>query len=351
MCNTVIAQNIFLFSKLAYGEREYPLFIFQGGIHTLDKKDIVFGPVPSRRLGRSIGVNNIPPKSCDYSCIYCQLGRTPHMSTDRKEFYPVSWIEEAVCDKLSQIVTSGDAADYLTFVSDGEPTLDINIGNEIRAISGKGLPVAVITNASLLWQKEVREDLMAADLVSVKVDAAYPAVWRRIDRPCKDLSLEKIFDGIRTFANDFEGKLITETMLVRGVNDDAAHLQEVAEFISGLGADTSYISIPIRPPAESRALPPDEHAVARAYSIFSKQLSDVEYLIGYEGDSFSSTGDTLADICAITSVHPMKREAVGRLLENAGLGWDSLDTLIENGTLVTTSYRGDTFYVRGFKKE
>ena len=129
---------------------------------------IVFGPVPSRRLGRSIGINNIPPKICSYSCIYCQIGRSQQMLINRKEFFTPLEILDKVNKKIQETENHGMAVDYLTFVSDGEPTLDINLGQEIELIKSTGVKIAVISNASLIWREKVQQDLSKADLVSLK---------------------------------------------------------------------------------------------------------------------------------------------------------------------------------------
>jgi wyosine [tRNA(Phe)-imidazoG37] synthetase (radical SAM superfamily) len=132
---------------------------------------ITFGPVPSRRLGRSLGINNIPPKICTYSCIYCQLGKTLKMKIEPQVFYSPTEIFREVEDKVKKSKEKGELIDYLTFVPDGEPTLDINLGQEIKLIKPLGIKIAVITNSSLIDKKIVRENLMKADLISFKIDS------------------------------------------------------------------------------------------------------------------------------------------------------------------------------------
>lgn len=144
---------------------------------------IAFGPVPSRRLGRSLGINNIPPKACSYSCIYCQVGPTTATETERRSFYPPEEVAKAVAARVKQLETEGACPDFLTFVPDGEPSLDENLGSAIDLIRSLALPVALITNGSLLWDATVRRDLTCADWVSVKVDTVREDVWRRINRP------------------------------------------------------------------------------------------------------------------------------------------------------------------------
>ena len=133
-------------------------------------KMITFGPVPSRRLGRSLGINNIPPKVCSYSCAYCQVGRTTQMEVERRPFYRPEEILDEVREKVENSWEQGKAIDYLTFVPDGEPTLDINLGREIEILKPLGIKVAVISNASLIWNEGVREVLSKADWVSLKVE-------------------------------------------------------------------------------------------------------------------------------------------------------------------------------------
>ena len=153
---------------------------------------LVFGPIPSRRLGRSLGINNIPPKVCTYSCIYCQVGSTDTMTIDRKDFYSTDQIYDEVSEKITSIKKSGEKIDYLTFVPDGEPTLDVNLGKTIDRLKSFGIKIAVITNSSLIWDKEVQNDLRQADWVSVKLDSVYEDIWRKINRPHGSLNLQKI---------------------------------------------------------------------------------------------------------------------------------------------------------------
>ncbi|MGA9347606.1 MAG: radical SAM protein [Anaerolineae bacterium] len=307
---------------------------------------IAFGPVPSRRLGRSLGVNNIPPKVCSYSCVYCQLGRTIKMQVERRVFYEPAQVLQDVQHKVEKAREIGEPIDYLTFVPDGEPTLDVNLGREIELLRPLRIKIAVITNASLVWREDVREDLMKVDWVSLKVDSTREEVWRRINRPHGTLQLTSIFDGALEFAKAFGGKLATETMLVAGVNDSDDHVREVTDFLARLRPARAYLSIPTRPPAEEWVRPPAEEAINRAYQIFSQRLEHVEYLIGYEGNAFAFTGDVEEDLLSITAVHPMREEALSEFLARAGADWPVVHRLIAQGQLVETEYEGRKFYIR-----
>ena len=313
-----------------------------------ERKLIAFGPVPSRRLRKSLGINNIPPKTCTYSCIYCQLGRTNNMQINRREFYKPEEIMYAVEKKVKEARERVEPINYLTFVPDGEPTLDINLGREIdllRSLS-LGVKIAVITNASLIWNEDVRDDLYKADWVSLKIDAVSQGIWRRINRPYGSLKLDKIRDGISEFSRTFNGNLATETMLVQDVNNDTEELEQVADLIAGLNPKKSYVSIPIRPPAEKEVTPATEYEINKAYQIFKEKGIDAEYLIGYEGNAFAYTGNVENDLLSITSVHPMREEGMKEFLTKAKADWSIIEKLIKGDKLVEVKYKGKKFYMR-----
>jgi wyosine [tRNA(Phe)-imidazoG37] synthetase (radical SAM superfamily) len=310
-----------------------------------------YGPVPSRRLGRSLGINNIPAKICSYSCIYCQLGGTIKMQIDRRKFYEINEIVEDVKKKVKDAEKKEEPIDYLSFVPDGEPTLDINLGREIALLKPLGIKIAVITNASLLWNEDVRNDLMEADWVSLKIDTLSEKKWYEINRPHKSLKFESIIEGMLQFANDFNHELTTETMLLKDINDSKEEIENVAKYLEELKPDKAYVAIPTRPPAEKDVKPANEQVINIAYQIFSENLRDVEYLIGYEGNAFAFTGDVEEDLLSITAVHPMREEAVNEFLSKAKSDWSVIEKLIEKGELIETRYQGNKFYIRSFSNK
>jgi len=305
-----------------------------------------FGPVPSRRLGRSLGINNIPPKTCSYSCVYCQLGSAVSVTTERQAHYAPEAIAAAVRDRVVRARAEGEAIDYLTFVPDGEPTLDANLGRAIRQLRPLGIAIAVITNGSLLWREEVRADLSMADWVSLKVDAVSERVWRRLNRPHRGLSLAAIAAGMLAFREQFQGCLATETMLVQGVNDSDDELQALAAYLASLRPDTAYIAIPTRPPAADWVAPVSEAVLQRAYHAFAERGVPAEFLIGYEGDAFAASGDAKADLLSITAVHPMREDGVRDLLLRDNADWRTVAELIDSGDLIELDYRQQRFYMR-----
>lgn len=307
---------------------------------------IVFGPVPSRRLGRSLGINNIPPKECSYACLYCQVGATTNKSIERKSF---TGSDEIYVEVKKKIEENADAViDYLTIVSNGEPTLDINLKETIEKLKGLGIKVAVITNSSLIWMDEVKSALNSADLVSVKVDSAIESKWKKINNPHRDLELERILNGVLDFSKNHAGKLITETMLVDNINDDELSIKKTAEFLSIVNPDKAYISIPTRPPASKNILPASTKSLNLAYQIFDSKNIKTEFLIDYEGNDFEGSKNIEDLILNTTSVHPMRRDAVDKLLAKAGKSWSVIENLMTENKIKVIDFGGNTFVLRNF---
>lgn len=309
---------------------------------------ITYGPVPSRRLGRSLGINNIPPKTCTYSCIYCQLGRTLQIQNERTSFYETEEIMKEVSDRVSKSKERGESIDYITYVPDGEPTLDVNLGKEIEMLRELDKKVAVITNASLLWMEDVRVDLCKSDWVSVKIDTVTRDIWNKINNPHRSLDLMEILNGIMDFSRVYKGKLTTETMLIQGINDETVEISKIADFVADLKPEKSYLSIPTRPPTEKWVKPADEKVMNEACQIFNSEFINVEYLIGYEGNAFAFTGDVEADILSITAVHPMREDGIRVLLSRSNEDWGVIERLIHQGKLTEMRYDGKKFYLRTF---
>ena len=309
---------------------------------------ITFGPVPSRRLGRSLGINNIPPKACSYSCLYCQVGPSLHKEVEPREFYPPHEIFQAVKARIAAVQAQGETIDYLTFVPDGEPTLDSRLGETMELLRPLGIRMAVISNASLIWRTDVQQVLNRADLVSVKVDTVDEECWRKINRPHASLKLANILQGLSVFARQYKGELISETMLLADINDGHQAVSGVAEFLQEIQPSIAYVAIPTRPTAEAAIAPPAENKLVQAYTLLAERLKHVETLMGYEGNEFAFSGDFEQDILSITAVHPMREEAVTSLLRKSGQGWDALQALLDANKLKKVVFAGNDYYVRHF---
>ncbi len=310
---------------------------------------IAFGPVPSRRLGSSLGINHIPPKHCPYSCVYCQVGSTSSLSITRQEFFSVKEITDDVEQKLNECKKQNREVDYLTLVPDGEPTLDIHLGELIFRLKQFQIPIAVISNSALINRADVQDELQQADWVSLKVDSMDENVWKKINRPYGKLRLDDLITGISEFRAKYSGKMVTETMLIHGLNDNAAILDPIIHFLNKLNTFVSYFSIPTRPPAVPWVKPPDQAFLQDFLLTTPRQLSSMDILFEAETDDFQSTGDLANDILAITSVHPLREEALKQMVNTAGMDWTIVDTLVNDGRILRIQYQSGVFYLRNHK--
>jgi wyosine [tRNA(Phe)-imidazoG37] synthetase (radical SAM superfamily) len=277
------------------------------------------------------------------------VGPTVSREINPRAFFETEALVAAVTRKVDAAREAGETIDYLTFVPDGEPTLDINLGNMIDALRPLEIRIAVISNASLLWRDDVQLVLNKADWVSLKVDTVDENIWRRINQPHPELTLEKILQGTREFARNRQCELATETMLVAGVNDQPDSLTAVSEFLAGISPDKAYLAAPIRPPAQAHVRVPDEQTIVQGFEIFNSRLPDVQYLMGYEGDAFVSTDNPQQDLLAITAVHPMREEAVAQFLSKAGQDWGLVNDLVKQGEIKAVQFAGRRFYTRRIK--
>jgi wyosine [tRNA(Phe)-imidazoG37] synthetase (radical SAM superfamily) len=307
---------------------------------------LAFGPIRSRRLGWSLGINNVPAKTCTYSCVYCQVGATDRARLERATFCEPDEVVTAVRDRLAECRAMDQAIDYATFVPDGEPTLDRHLGAEVRGIAALGLKVAVLTSGSLLWRDDVRAELMPADWVSLKVDSVDEASWRRVDRPIGGLRLETVLEGMRRFAAEYRGDLVTETMLVSGLNDDEASLIRTAAFVSALDPLRAYVAVPTRPPAEPWVRAPSADAARDAAGIFAAADVPTSCLVEESEGPFAVVGDPGQGLLGIVAVHPMTETAARDYLVRSGAGWSVAQALIDSGRIEAVRHGWRT-YLRG----
>jgi wyosine [tRNA(Phe)-imidazoG37] synthetase (radical SAM superfamily) len=241
----------------------------------------VFGPVPSRRLGRSLGVDLIPYKTCTYDCVYCQIGRTAQTTIERKVYAPAAAVIEQVRERLGR----GAAPDVITISVSGEPTLHAGIGEVIAGIKGlTDVPVAVLTNGSLLFLPEVRRALMAADIVAPDLDAATEEVFRSINRPHPSLKLAEVLSGLRLFAGEYRGRLLVEVFVAEGLNADDAEMERIAAAARGLGSAQVQLNTVSRPPAESCARAVGRERMAELARLFEPPAEVIaDFRAGREG--------------------------------------------------------------------
>lgn len=222
-------------------------------IQSASSPSYIFGPVPSRRLGRSLGIDLVPLKTCTYDCIYCQLGRTTHQTLERRPYVTEKEVIGQLKEKLS---TLSSPPDFITFSGSGEPTLNSRIGAIIEEVNRlTGVPLAVLTNGSLLHLEAVREALQGADVIIPSLDAAHSSLFRLINRPDHSLSLSQVIEGLKRFRKEYPGEIWLEVMLCRGFNDEVQHIERLGGEIEKIGPNRTHLNTVVRPPAEGFAFP------------------------------------------------------------------------------------------------
>ena len=303
----------------------------------------VYGPVPSRRLGQSLGIDPIPLKTCNWNCVYCQLGRTVPLINVLKEYAP----PEVVLAEVRQALGAHkpDEIDWVTFVGSGEPALHSSIGRMIRGVREQtDLLVAVITNGSLLYLPQIRQALSEADAVMPSLDAGTAALYRQVNRPHPEATLERLLEGLITFRREYRGKLWPEVMLVRGLNDTEQALRDIAAVLHDIRPDAVTINLPTRPPAETWVRPPDEEGLMRATAI----LGDVaEVVHPLEGTFDLGSYDNVVEaVVSIITRHPMRQEELERTLAQWAPGQvnEALTELEASGQAQVVERHGARFW-------
>jgi len=267
----------------------------------------IYGPVPSRRLGQSLGVDPIPLKTCNWNCVYCQLGRTVPLTNERQEYFLRDEILTEVKDSL--VAHQNGEIDWITFVGSGEPTLHNGLGWLIREVKNiSDLPVAVITNGALLYLPEVRQELLAADAVLPSLDAGKTWLYRKINRPHPEISFERLLNGLIAFREEYSGRLWVETMLIHGLNDSEIALNDIAVALQRIRPDEVHINLLTRPPVETWVQPPDEEGLLRARAI----LGDIAKVVRPVSGTFDLSGfDSLVEaVVGIITRHPMREDEI-----------------------------------------
>jgi wyosine [tRNA(Phe)-imidazoG37] synthetase (radical SAM superfamily) len=270
---------------------------------TESNRTFVYGPVASRRLGRSLGIDPIPLKVCNWNCVYCQLGRTRPVTNERKVYHSPDDILAELRAVLGELPP--EALDWITVVGSGEPTLNSGLGallRGIRELSDK--PIAVITNGSLLYLPEVREDLGVADAVLPSLDAGTAELYRKINRGHPEVTFSRLVEGLRRFREEFRGKLWVETMLVKDLNDTEEALRSLASVLTEVRPDEVHLNTPDRPPAESWVEPTDAEGMMRAVALLgdvARVVSPVELRLRLEKGEKALDG-----LLAVIARHPIE---------------------------------------------
>jgi len=297
-----------------------------------------YGPVPSRRLGNSIGVSPIPAKVCSYSCVYCQLGRTRQLQAKRQRFFS----KEDIFQDIKKAVESS-TADVITFAGDGEPTLCSDLGWLIRTAKREfGLPVAVITNGSLLFHEDVQRDLQAADIILPTLDAGDQETFHRINRPHGSITYEMMINGLFDFRKGFSGQIWLEVMLVKNLNDSDRQLFNIRDAVHAIAPDKIFIMTPIRPPAEDWVECSEPERVRVAEEMLSESITVLDR---EEGDfGVSEFADASEAILEISARHPLRLEQA-RLIERKFGEAGTIEQLLQDQKITINRYR-QSDYIR-----
>jgi wyosine [tRNA(Phe)-imidazoG37] synthetase (radical SAM superfamily) len=289
----------------------------------------IYGPVPSRRLGRSLGIDLVPFKTCTYDCVYCQLGRTTNKTVERREFAPIAEVLAELEHKLS----AGDAPDYISLAGSGEPTLHSDIRRLLAGIKRRtDIPVAVITNGSLLWMDEVQDDLLKADLVLPSLDAGDEDVFERVNRPHPVISFNLMVEGLASFTRRFSGEVWLEVILLAGVTDAAAEVRKIAALARKIAPARIQLNTASRPPAEASVRPVSEEQMIALKALF---FGDVDVICEFSDERKRLTTLPEAkdmDILALLRRRPCTAGDVA-----AGLGLHILDVLKRLDVLVAAA--------------
>ncbi len=272
----------------------------------------LYGPVPSRRLGASLGIDLIPKKVCSYDCIYCQIGKTTNHTLKRKAYFPTEAIKREL-EAFLDDPENGGRVDILTFSGSGEPTLHAGIGELIRFLKGRTeIPVAVITNGSLLWDPKVREDLLPADRVVPSLDAVTPGSFEAVNRPAAGLPVSKVIEGLKAFRGEYRGELWVEVLLCEGVNDADADLAALKAVLDDIAPDKIQLNTVVRPPSEVTAKPLSEERLNQIRSLLGPRA---EVIASFDASKISAYHEaTEEEILAIVSRRPETAEKMSQSL-------------------------------------
>jgi wyosine [tRNA(Phe)-imidazoG37] synthetase (radical SAM superfamily) len=300
----------------------------------------VFGPVPSRRLGLSLGVDLVPLKTCSYNCLYCQVGRTTCLTVEPKAYVPLK-------DVLAELEASFQKAkpDFVTFSGSGEPTLHSGIGEAVAFVKRKSdLKAAVLTNGSLLWRKEVRERLLEADLIMPTLTTVNEATYRKIHRPHPDLRLTTVIQGIKNLREIYRGELYVEVMLLAGLNDSDEELAGIKQALADISPDRIQLNTVVRPPADPGALSLDRAKMEEVKNFFGVKAEIVAFIPPrYRDQGYASLS---AAVIEMARRRPVRTVDMAHVL---GLSIDEVEKLAKGlsvkGHLRSQAHLGETYYV------
>ena len=304
----------------------------------------VYGPVPSRRLGRSLGIDPIPLKTCNYQCIYCQLGRTTNFTNERKNFVPSS---EIIDEMETAIKLKENEFDYITFVGSGEPLLYKDLDRlVIKAKELSDKPVSIITNGSLLFKPEIQDFINYADVVLPSLDAGDESTFIKINRPHPNLKYSQIIDGLVKLRDSFSGEIWIEIMLIKDINDTADQLTKIKNAIDLIKPNRIDINIPLRPPSEEWVKIPEKKVITLLKQIFGKYSSIMKFPKKSIFSIYSQ--DFEKELLAIIKRHPMRERQIIKTFKSDEFTKadiiHNLELLKQRKKILKINYQDETFW-------
>jgi len=303
----------------------------------------LFGPVPSRRLGMSLGVDLVPHKVCSLNCIYCECGRTTELTLDRKEYIPY----EDVVKELRHYMSHNQAPDYITFSGSGEPTLNLRIGDVLRFIKSNypDIPVAILTNGTLFYQKQVRSELLIADVVLPSLDAASDESFRRINRPFPKLNVEEHLQGLVDFRNEFSGEIWLEILILPGLNDSDEDLQLLKEAVKKIKPDSIQLNTLDRPGTVEDLKAASRRELQRIVDLWKMENVEIIAAVPERKEKKSYRNDIETAIYETISRRPCTLDDLSRIL---GIHINEINkylgTLENEGKIETVRQQRGVFY-------
>ena len=301
----------------------------------------LYGPVPSRRLGRSLGIDLVLHKICTYDCIYCQIGKTTDKTLVRKEYVPVKEILKEVRRFLKEETSS---IDHLSLSGSGEPTLHSQIRSVIEGIKTiTSIPVAVITNGSLLYEEKVRQDLLHADIVLPSLDAISSEVFMRINRPRPGFSVEKVIEGVVEFRKVYKGQIWLEILFCKGVNDSQEELMRMKKAVDRIQPDRIHLNTVVRPPSERWAAPLNPKEIEKIRDFFGEKAEIISEFDRHPPSMLER--DIKEEIFKILRRRPL---SLSDLSKGMGISQNELDQYIkplaQEGKIQARIYGGSIYY-------
>ena len=281
----------------------------------------IFGPVASRRLGRSLGIDLLPRKACTESCVFCEVGRTTCLTLERREYVPA----DAVIAEFRDWVARGGSADCVTLSGAGEPTLHSRFGDVLGAVRGACFfRTALLSNGTLLWMNEVRRAAAAAHIVKVSLSAWDQASFEAVNRPHPDLRFDRVLGGMRAFREEFAGELWMEVFILRGMNDRAESVRRIAELAVTVRPDRIQLNTVVRPPAERESLPVSADVLAELAALFTPEATVIASFQGSPGGQAGADEAAILGLlrrrgCTVEDVaggFSLEREATRRVLDS-----------------------------------